>query len=269
MTLVQAILLGILQGLTEFLPVSSSAHLVIVPHLLQWPDPGLTLDTILHLGTIIAVIIYFWRDLWELAIAAWNSLRSRSLAEPKARLAWLLAAASVPGALLGVLFEDWFEQIFGMPKAAAAFLLVTAALLLISEYLARRERTLEAMGWRDALLIGLAQALAIVPGLSRSGATIAAGLLLGFKRDEAARFSFLLAVPIVVGGGAYQGLKLLMGEASSNLAPAVIIAGFCAAAFSGYMAITGMLALVKRRSLHPFAIYCAIFGLLVLTGILG
>lgn len=268
MTLWQAILLGILQGATEFLPVSSSGHLVIVPHLLGWPDPGLALDTILHLGTLVAIIVYFWSDLWRLARAALVSLRRRQLDDPDARLAWAIVLATIPGGVLGVLLEDFFEQLFGRPTAAAAFLLVTAALLLISEYFGKRELPITAMSWWHALWIGLAQALAIVPGLSRSGSTIAAGLLLGYRREDAARFSFLLAVPIVLGGGLYQVYKLL--RAGIGVVQLQIFGvGFLAAAVTGYLAIAGLLMLVRRRSLWPFALYCATFGLLVLTGVLS
>ena len=147
MTLWQAILLGILQGATEFLPVSSSGHLVIVPHLLNWPDPGLTLNVILHLGTLVAILAYFWSDLWRLLRAALTSLRTRRLDDPDARLAWAIVVATIPGAVLGVLLEDFFERLFGIPTAAAGFLLVTAALLLISEYFAKRELPITAMSW--------------------------------------------------------------------------------------------------------------------------
>lgn len=267
MTFIQAVLLGILQGATEFLPVSSSGHLVIFPYLLGWPDPGLMFDTLLHLGTLLAVVVYFRRDLWALALAAWDSLRRRAIDTAEARLAWLLVLATIPGALLGFLFEDQVGQLFGMPRAAAGFLLVTAALLAFAELLSRRNRDLDALNWRDALLIGLAQTLAIVPGLSRSGATIAAGLLLGYRREDATRFSFLLAIPIVLGGGLYQLLKLAMGGASGLDVTAFV--GMAAAAVTGYAAITGLLALVRRRALWPFVIYCALLGLAVLTGVLG
>lgn len=268
MSVWQAILLGILQGATEFLPVSSSGHLVIVPHLLGWPNPGLALDTILHLGTLVAIVAYFWNDLWRLAHAALSSLRRRQLDDPDARLAWALVVATIPGAILGVLLQDFFEQLFGMPRVAAGFLLVTAALLLLSEYFAKRELPITAMSWWHAILIGLAQALAIVPGLSRSGSTIAAGLLLGYRREDAARFSFLLAIPIVLGGGLYQMYKVL--RAGMGVVQLQIFGvGFLAAAITGYIAIAGLLMLVRRRSLWPFALYCAVFGLLVLTGVLA
>jgi len=264
----QAIFLGILQGATEFLPVSSSGHLVLVPYLLGWTRHSLALDVLLHVGTMVAVVIYFWNDLWTLALAALESVRTRSLADPQARLAWALVIGSIPAALIGFLFEDFVEGLFGTPRAAAAFLLGTALLLVLSEYLSTRERALETLTWRDALLIGLAQTLALAPGLSRSGATIAAGLLLGYRRDEATRFSFLLAVPIVLGGGAYQLLKAAlsgMGQADWL----VMGLGGLAAGVTGYFAIAGLLAYVRRHPLYPFAAYCALFGLLVLTGILG
>jgi len=267
-TLWQAIFLGILQGATEFLPVSSSGHLVIVPHLLGWPDSGLALDTILHLGTLVAILIYFWSDLWHLARAALTSLRRWKLDDPYARLAWAIVVATIPGGILGVLLQDFFEQLFGMPRAAAGFLLVTAALLLLSEYLAKRELPITAMSWWHALLIGLAQALAIVPGLSRSGSTIAAGLLLGYRREDATRFSFLLAVPIVLGGGLYQVYRVWRAG-MSVIQFQIFGAGFLAAGITGYLAIAGLLMLVRRRSLWPFALYCATFGLLVLTGVLA
>lgn len=269
MSIWYAILLGILQGATEFLPVSSSGHLVLIPHIFGWPDPGLALDTVLHLGTILAVVIYFWKDLWRIALAVLGSLQKRSLADPDARLGWYLVVATIPGALGGLLLEDYFEALFGAPKAVAGFLLVTAALLLISEYARRKkEQTLTAMSWGHALLIGVAQMLAIAPGLSRSGATIAAGMLLGYRREEAARFSFLLSVPIILGSGGYQLLKLANGEGGGT--PLLFsLVGLVAAALTGFAAISGLLYLVRRHSLWPFAIYCALLGTLVLTGLVG
>lgn len=266
MTLIQVVLLGMLQGATEFLPVSSSGHLVIFRYLFDWGEPSLTLDTLLHLGTLVAIVIYFWRDLWTLALAAWDSVRRRTIDTVEARLAWLIVLATIPGAVLGFLFEDQVEQLFGMPRAAAAFLLLTAALLALSEYLGRRERALNALTWRDALFIGLAQTLAIVPGLSRSGMTIAAGLFLGYRRDDATRFSFLLSVPIVLGGGLYQLLKLVTGGVTGLGLNAFF--GMAAAGLVGYAAIAGLLTLVRRRPLWPFVAYCALLGLAVLIGVL-
>lgn len=269
MTWIQALLLGILQGFTEFLPISSSGHLVIVPHLLNWPDPGLVIDTLLHLGTMTAIVAYFWRDIWELMVAGWQGLQQRVFDEPDVRLAWGIVLGTIPAALIGFLLEDFFERLFGMPRAAAGFLLGTAALLLVSEYLARQQRDLTGISWRDAFLIGLAQTLAIAPGLSRSGSTIAAGLLLGYRREDATRFSFFLAVPIILGSGLYQMVKILTGSAVVTSSWGVMALGFLASAVTGYAAIAGLLAFVRRRSLWPFAAYCALFGISVLTGLLG
>jgi len=267
MSVWQAILLGILHGVTEFLPVSSSGHLVIVPYLLGWPDPGLALDTLLHLGTLLAMVIYFWSDLWRLLRAGLQSLRRRSLADPDARVAWALVVATIPAGVIGLLFEDKIEQLFGVPMAAAAFLLGTALLLVLSELLGSRQRPITSISWVDSLLIGFAQTLAIAPGLSRSGSTIAAGLFVGFRREDAARFSFLLAVPVVLGSGLYQLAKLAL-DGGGGTPAGVVVAGMAAAGISGYLAIAGLLALIRRHSLYVFAVYCALFGGLVLAGVL-
>ncbi len=269
MSVWQAIFLGVVQGITEFLPVSSSGHLVIVSYILDWPNPGLTLGAILHLGTLLAIVIYFWEDLWLLVVAAVESLRLGSLADPEARIAWGLVLGTVPGAVFGFLFEDFFERLFGAPRAAAGFLLVTALLLIVAERVGSRLRPLTALSWLDALLIGFAQTLAIAPGISRSGSTITGAMLLGFRREDAARFSFLLAVPITLGSGLYQVLGLATAGATEASLGATM-AGLVAAAVAGYLAIAALLAVIRRRgSLFMFAAYCTLLSLLVLTGTLG
>ncbi len=269
MSVWRAILLGILQGFTEFLPVSSSGHLVIVPHLLGWEDPGLVLNVMLHLGSLVAIVLYFWTDLWQLVAAALQSLQRRTLVDPAARVAWMLAVATIPGAVIGFLLEDFFEQLFGMPLAAAGFLLGTSLLIVLSERLGSRQRLMTTLSWLEAVVIGFAQALAIVPGLSRSGTTISAGMLLGLRREDATRFSFLLAVPIVLGSGLYQVAKLALGGPGPQTASLpVMFAGMLAAGLAGYLAIAGLLAYVRRHSLIPFAIYTALLAILVLTGVL-
>jgi undecaprenyl-diphosphatase len=237
--------------------------------LLGWDDPGLAFNAMLHLGTLGAIVAYFWEDLWRLVTAAVQSLQRRTLVDPNARVAWMLVAATIPGAVIGFFLEDLFEQAFGMPMAAAGFLLGTALLLVVSEVVGSRQRLMTTLSWLEAILIGLAQAVAILPGLSRSGATISMGLLLGLRREDAARFSFLLAIPITLGSGLYQVLKLVFGDAGATTAgvPA-ILAGTLAAAVAGYLAIAGLLAFVRRNSLIPFAIYTALLGILVLTGVL-
>jgi len=263
MDLLRAILLGILQGATEFLPVSSSGHLVLVPWLLDWPAPGLAFDTIVHWGTAVAVVAYFWRDWVILIRAAFRSLRTRSIADANARLAWCLVLGTVPAALLGYALEDWFEAMFSRPVAAAAFLMVTAGILTAAEYWGRHQRGLDTLTWRDALLIGLAQAAAILPGLSRSGATIAAGLGRSLEREPAARFSFLLATPVILGAGLLQMIDLVQAGDLVSQAP-TLVTGFLAAALAGWGCIHFLLRYLQRRRLYPFALYCAVVGLVCL-----
>ncbi len=267
MTLLQALLLGLLQGATEFLPVSSSGHLVLVPWLLGWPIPGISFDAMVHWGTLVAVVGYFWRDWWAMARGALRGLRARSLADPHARLLALLLLATVPGALAGALLEEFFEGMFARPVAAAAFLLTTAGILSAASFggppLPSR-RSLEALSWPDALAVGVAQALAILPGISRSGATIAAGLGCGMSRETAARFSFLLATPIILGAGAMELLDLVRAGTLAAEAPFLAV-GFLTALASGLGAIHFLLAYVRRRSLYPFALYCALMGILGLA----
>ena len=289
MSFFQAILLGILQGATEFLPVSSSGHLVLVPWLLSWPAPGLAFDSVVHWGTAVAVIAYFWRDWISLVGAAFRSLRwltlrrsgravtterlamaegdpgPRAASQPspgseQARLAWLILLGTVPAALIGWLLEDFFEGMFARPVAAAGFLLVTAALLAASERLGRRERDLDTLAWSDALLVGLAQALAIFPGISRSGATIATGMARGLRREPAARFSFLLATPIILGAGLFKMVDLAQVGGLAAQVP-TLVGGFLAAGLVGFGCIHFLLRYLQRRRLYPFAIYCAGAGI--------
>ena len=263
MEIIQAIVLGLIQGATEFIPVSSSGHLVLVPWLLGWGSPGLVFDTVVHWGTLVAVLAYFWRDWLEL-IGTWlRGLVRWDWRDPLARLVWLLILGSIPAAVLGFLFEDFFESLFGKPAWVALFLFVTAALLALGELLGKRRRNLADLGWLDAALIGLAQASAIAPGISRSGATISTGLFRGLERDAAARFSFLLATPIIFGAGLFKLTDLgAMADPAGQIS--VLAAGFLAAAVAGYVCIWGLLRYLKRGSLYPFAIYCAAAGLFAL-----
>ncbi len=254
--LFQAFILGVLQGATEFLPVSSSGHLVLVPWLFGWPASSLAFDAVVHWGTAVAVIAYFWRDWVALVGAVWKSTILRAPdQEPQARLAWLIVLGTVPAALIGYLLEDFFEEMFARPVAAACFLLVTAALLTASERLGRRERNLDTLGWPDALLIGLAQAMAIFPGISRSGSTIAAGLARGLQRESAARFSFLLATPVILGAGLLKVVDLVQAGGLATQAPLLVV-GFVAAGLVGFGCIHFLLRYLQRRPLYPFAIYC-------------
>jgi undecaprenyl-diphosphatase len=270
MTFIQALLLGLLQGATEFLPISSSGHLVLVPWLFGWPKPGLAFDALLHWGTILAVLIVFRHDLYRLMLAGFNSLRTRKLDEPDARLAWWIVLGNIPALILGVLFHDFFETLFGTPAAVAGFLLLTGFILFIGERFASQKHSMQEISLFDALLVGLAQAAAITPGISRSGATIAAGLLLGVRRAAAARFSFLLMTPAVLGAGVLA-LFDLAHEGNLIYEWPLLITGFLAAAISGYLAIRWLLNYLTRRSLTVFAFYCTIVGLggLILSAIRG
>jgi len=262
MTIIQAILLGIIQGATEFIPVSSSGHLVLVPWLLGWNPPGLAFDTMLHWGTLLAVGAYFWRDFWAMLTAWLRGLRNRDWSDPHARLGWWLILGSIPAALAGVFLEDFFESLFLEPVWAALFLLVTAVLMVLGEWLGRQGRSLEKIGWADAMIIGIAQALAIAPGISRSGSTISAGLLRDLDRPAAARFSFLLGTPAILGAGLLQMDDLLSEVGQTGIAP--LILGLIVAAVVGYLCIWGLLRYLKGHRLYVFAAYCAVVGLICL-----
>ena len=261
MTAARAIVLGILQGLGEFLPISSSGHLIVVPWLLGWPDSGLAFDVALHLGTLAAVAFAFWRD-WARMIGAGlrGLLAGKPLADPDARLLWYVALATVPGALAGKLLEQRAENAFRSPGLVALMMALMGVVLWLAD---RRAGTgsdaPDTVTFREALLIGLAQALAIVPGTSRSGATISMALFLGYRRESAARFSFLLALPITFGAALVKVPHLL--QESADWTP--VLAGMLAAAVSGFLAIRVLLAYVRTRSYVPFAVYRFAFALAV------
>ncbi|MCL4237685.1 MAG: undecaprenyl-diphosphatase UppP [Anaerolineae bacterium] len=265
MDLFEALVLGVLQGATEFLPISSSGHLVLVPWWLNWPEPPLLFDVAVHLGTLMAVLVYFWRDWLALLRAGAHALRSRSVQDPDTRLLLLIMLGTIPAAVVGALLEDAFETTFSKPRLVAAFLLVTALVLFLSERAQPGRRALEDMTTRDALVVGTAQALAILPGVSRSGSTIAAGIVRGLPRAVSARFSFLLAAPIVFAAGAKQGLDVITGaEQVSQALIGPLVVGFAAAAVVGFVCIWGLLRLLQRQRLYGFAAYCAVFGVLSL-----
>lgn len=262
MNSLQAVILGIVQGLTEFLPVSSSGHLVLIPQALGWGEPGLLYDTLVHWGTLLAVVVYFWEDLWGM-IRAWvDSVRRRRVDTPQAWMAWLIILGTIPAAVVGFLLQDFFERLFSAPAAVGGFLIVTGAILTASEVVYPRRGKRTVVRLPDALVIGLAQAAAICPGLSRSGLTIAAGVFRGLTREMAARFSFLLSVPIILGAGLTQVVHAIRGPEDTALLPLAL--GFAGAAISGYLAIHFLLGFVRRRRLWPFAIYCWAVGLVAL-----
>jgi undecaprenyl-diphosphatase len=266
--LIQALVLGIVQGISEFVPISSSGHLVLVPWFFGWEKPSLLFDTMLHWGTLVSIFLVFWRDFWNIIVAVVRGLMQRSLADFNARLGWLIVIGSIPAAVVGLLFKDFFEELFHSPRSVGFFLLVTAALLLGSEWLTRsaaQRRPLQRLTLRDTIIIGLGQALALAPGISRSGSTIAAGLIAGLNRETAARFSFLLGTPAFFGAGLLELLDALGTDQADVVAqlPALIV-GFLASAIVGYMAIRLLLAYLRTHSLHIFAYYCITMGLIVI-----
>ncbi|HEX9635036.1 MAG TPA: undecaprenyl-diphosphate phosphatase [Candidatus Limnocylindria bacterium] len=275
---VQAILIGILQGLTEFIPVSSSAHLELAPWIAGWESDGLVgslaFDVFLHLGTLTALLLYFARDWVRLGGAFVASLRERRIgADPDRRLIWLLVLATVPAAIIGFLGEDLIDRVLHggsdpVRLAIAGFLVIGAAALWLADRLGSRRRELDELGVPAALTIGFSQALALLPGISRSGATLTAGLALGLTRESAARFTFLLATPITLGAGLYGSRKLFI-EPHTGGEWLAIVAGFGASAVAGMLAIGFMLAWLRTRSVAVFSIYRVAFAALVVILVLS
>lgn len=271
--MLQAVVLGIVQGITEFLPISSDGHLILVPSLLGWGRFGLGFDVMLHFGTLLATALYFRRDLTELVLAAFS--RSPERAE-KRRLAWLIVAATIPSVIVVLALESFIDSVEGRSVRAqivisAYGLLVTTVLLGASELIAgwqhRRhvaEPVAEKLSWAKGLTIGLAQGFAALPGVSRSGITIASGQSLGMRRDEAARFSFLMSIPIIAAATAKKGLDLLGGEGSLPPLP-VTLTAVVVTTIVGYGAIWFLLPFVRKHSLWWFAAYTGIAGVVLLV----
>ncbi|MCD4673447.1 MAG: undecaprenyl-diphosphatase UppP [Anaerolineaceae bacterium] len=268
MTIFQAFILGIVQGLTEFLPISSSGHLVLVPFLFGWelnPEQVFPFDTLVQMGTLVAVIIYFWQDLAAIVRGVLKGLAEREpFATQQARLGWLLVLATIPAGAAGLLLEDVIEAAFQSARATAIFLLLTAGLLLVAEWLGKRNREMEELTWKDALWIGAAQVLALFPGVSRSGSTIAGGMTRDLKRGDAASFSFLMSVPVMLAAGGYSAYKLLKMPGLSDFLP-VMAVGFVTAGVVGYLSIRWLLEYLQNHSLKGFAIYCAVAAAMILV----
>ena len=272
----QAILLGVVQGLTEFLPVSSSGHLLLGQYFLGLDQDrfGLPFDVALHLGTLVAVVTYFWRDLLRMAGAFVRSLSpgGRDLADPDQRLAYLILASTIPAALIGFFLEGFFEEAVRSPWVVVFNLVLVGVLFIVGEAVGSKTRRADKLRFVEAVGIGLAQAAALVPGVSRSGATITLGLFLGLRREEAARFSFLMSVPIIVGAGSLQ-LAEVAAEGMERSQVAMFVAGFVSSAVVGYLAIRFFLRFVVHHSLRAFAYYrfglAAVVAVLLLLGVGG
>jgi undecaprenyl-diphosphatase len=267
MTIFQAIILGIIQGLTEYLPISSSAHLVLAPYLFGWSFPEdqiFVFDVLVQMGTLAAVIIYFWKDLVNIALGFVKGILSRHPFQSQdARMGWFIILATIPAGLAGLLIKPYVEAAFSNPVVVGVLLLGTAILILAGELIGKRERNLSSIKWLDALLIGIGQAVAIFPGISRSGSTISVGLMRGLNRRDAARFSFLMSIPIMLAAGLLSILDLKDVAGVTGFLP-VILTGVVVAAIVGYLSIRWLLNFLNSRSLSVFAIYCAALGALVL-----
>lgn len=265
MTILQAIILGIIQGLTEFLPISSSGHLLIVPWLFNWhflldnPDLNKTFDVALHLGTFFSLVVYFWRDIITLLRAWARSLARRRVDSTEAKVAWLIIVSTIPAAIVGVAFEDIITRALGKPWMIAVLMIVFGLVMWAADRYARHDREMEALTWGDAAIIGCAQALALSPGVSRSGVTMVTGLFLRLTRESAARYSFLMSIPVVGGAALYKGLEVAKdGLPAGTTAP--FVAGIVSAAISGFAAIWLLLAYLRRHDFTVFVVYRLAIG---------
>ncbi|HEU4629945.1 MAG TPA: undecaprenyl-diphosphatase UppP [Gemmatimonadaceae bacterium] len=260
MTLFQAIVLGTLQGLTEFLPVSSSAHLSLAPWLFGWPEPGLSFDVALHVGTLVAVLWFFWSEWLALLRAAWDIVRTRRVASVEQRRVVFLVVATIPAVLAGLLLEEYAETVFRAPIITAIALILMGVLLWAADRALPQRRPLEDLRWRDAVLIGLAQVFALVPGVSRSGSTITMGRVLQLDRQSAAVFSFLMSMPVIAGAAVLE----VPDAIRANGITMPLVAGVVASGVSGWLAIAGLLRFVSRNDYTVFAVYRVLLGAFVI-----
>jgi len=266
---IQALILGFVQGLTEFLPVSSTAHLLIGQKVLgiQASDATFSFLVIIQLGTILSLVVFFGAELWDIVKSTFSNLRGlkafHSLAI-NARLGWYILLATAPALIAGFLFKDLVKMLFANQLLEASIRFLTAAILMsLAEYLGKHSRKLDSITWLDAIFIGFMQIISVFPGASRSGTTISAGLIRNFDRPAAARFAFLISVPIMLAAGAYESIKIVHMPGLSQLLPALII-GFISAAIVGWFAVRWFMGYLKIHSLKIFAIYCLILGLICL-----
>ncbi len=271
MSIFQAVLLALVQAVTEFLPISSTAHLFLIPWLFGWGDPGLAFTMAVHIGTLAAVVLYFFRTWIELGLAG-IGVRFPSSAAPEQvararRMFWYIVAATVPAAVAGVLLESTIETTFRSPVLMAGMLILVAGLMCLAEVFARRHsnfRAMEELSLTDAMLIGSAQAIALVPGVSRSGITITAGLFRGLSREASARFTFLLSTPIIAGASAKKVFDLRHVELTGETLASFLV-GAVVSAVAGYLVIAFLLRYLQTRTLHPFIYYRIALGGVILV----
>ncbi len=270
---VQALIMGIVQGLTEFLPVSSSGHLIIVPYLLGWHDPFITsleFSVMLHLGTLVALLIYFRHDWLRLVPAGLAAIRDRSLrGDQDRRLAWLIAVATIPAVIAGVTLNDVIENNVRQVGLVALMLVIGGAILWLADRNGRRDRPMDRLTFPTAFGIGCAQAVALIPGISRSGISIAAGLFAGLDREAAARFSFLMATPVIAGAGAWEALKVVRGEGTASTPLGPLLVGIVASFIAGVIAIEALLRYLRTNPTYVFVVYRVLVAVVVVVAWLG
>ncbi len=268
MNFFQAVVLGIIQGLTEFIPVSSTAHLLIGQALLGIPsgDKIFSFNVIIQLGTVLAMLLFFWKDLLHIVKSFFLGISQRQPFETHdSLLGWLVIVATIPALIVGFLVKDILENMFNNPLLVAGLrLLMSAMLLAIVERIGRHERKLESASWMDAIAVGLFQILAIFPGASRSGSTIAGGILRGFDRPSAARFAFLMSAPILTAAGGYETLKVIQMPGTMEFLPYLAV-GFITAGVIGWLSIKWLMQFLQDHSLYLFAGYCAVVGVICLS----
>ena len=268
MTFLQSFVLGIIQGLTEFIPVSSTAHLLIGQTILGIPsgDKIFSFNVIIQLGTVLAMLLFFWNDLWNILQAFIQGILSKKPFETHDSLVgWLVIVATVPALIVGFLLKDVMDKLFSNPIFIAAIrLLMSAVLLSLVEYIGRHNRKLESASWMDAVVIGFFQILAIFPGASRSGSSIAGGILRGFDRPSAARMAFLMSAPILTAAGAYETIQVIQMPGTTEFLPYLAL-GFITAAVVGWFALKWLMGFLRDHSIYLFAAYCGILGLICLT----
>ncbi len=265
MEISHSVFLGILQGITEFLPISSSGHLVLAEYFLGLKVETLkSFDVVVHMGTFFAIIAYFRKDVWELIKAFFLLIFGKlKVSDPYAKLIFYIVIGTIPAAIIGILFEEPIDQMFRKPSAVAMWMIILAVLFMLGEFVYLRTKN-HGINWRKALIIGCAQALALIPGISRSGSTIAAGLFQGIKREEAARFSFLLGLPAILGAGLITALKVSDGG-SEIIGAGAMLAGFISSFVFGLMSVAFLMRYLKEHRLTVFAIYLMALGLSVFT----
>jgi len=262
MTWFEAIMLALVQGLTEFLPISSSAHLILPSQVLGWSDQGLAFDVAVHVGTLLAIVIYFRREVFDLSQAWLNSVTGRKQSQ-NGRLAWLIVLSTIPAGLAGILFNDYISENLRSTAVIASTTIIFGLVLFLADRRGSRLLTIDSMNVKSAVIIGLSQAIALIPGTSRSGITMTAALLLGYSRDAAARYSFLLSIPLIAAAGLLKAKEL--SETGSEDDWFLVMLGTGVAFLSAYICIHWFLTLLERIGFAPFVIYRLLLGLVVLS----